>query len=76
VVTATALSRLGQARPGQEVRFRKVSVPEAVDGYRSQRRSIALLRSRVANAFASLRIPTHTDTTSTQHHSVPQMESA
>ncbi len=76
VVTATALSQLGQARPGQEVRFRKVTVSDAVDAYRTQRRSIDLLRSRVANAFASLRIPLHTETTSAQHSSVPQMESA
>ncbi|WP_330254886.1 biotin-dependent carboxyltransferase family protein [Nocardia sp. NBC_00565] len=60
VVTATGLSRLGQARPGQRVRFRRVTVPDAVRRYRAQQAAIDRLRARVATAFDSLRIPVHT----------------
>ena len=59
VVTATSLSRLGQARPGQQVRFRRTTIPEAVRNYREQQSSIDRLRSRVATAFDNLHIPTH-----------------
>ena len=59
VVTATSLSRLGQARPGQQVRFRRTTIADAVRNYREQQSSIDRLRSRVANAFASSDQPSH-----------------
>jgi 5-oxoprolinase (ATP-hydrolysing) subunit C len=59
VVTATSLSPLGQARPGQQVRFRRITIPEAVRKYREQRSAIDRLRCRVATAFDNLQIPTH-----------------
>ena len=59
VVTATALSRLGQARPGQRVRFNRITIDEAVRRYREQQAAIDRLRDRVATAFHSLHIPTH-----------------
>ncbi len=62
VVTAVGLSRLGQARPGQRVRFRRVTVSGAVRRYREQQASIDRLRTRVAAAFDSLHIPRHTPT--------------
>jgi biotin-dependent carboxylase-like uncharacterized protein len=61
VVTATGLSRLGQARPGQQVRFRKITIPEAVRNYREQQSAIDRLRDRVTTAFHSIHIPTHTE---------------
>ncbi|WP_433172270.1 biotin-dependent carboxyltransferase family protein [Actinoallomurus sp. CA-150999] len=57
VVTSTGLSALGQARPGQSVRFRRRTVAEAVAAYRSQRADIDDLRIRVRRVFDSLRIP-------------------
>ncbi|WP_327118637.1 biotin-dependent carboxyltransferase family protein [Nocardia sp. NBC_01730] len=60
VVTTTSLSQLGQARPGQRVRFQRVTVSDAVRRYREQQASIDRLRARVAIAFDSLRIPIHT----------------
>ena len=68
VVTATGLSELGQARPGQRVRFRRVTISEAVQRYRRQRASIDSLRTRVAAAFHSLRIPLHTELPSSPAH--------
>ncbi|MEV2221247.1 allophanate hydrolase [Nocardia vinacea] len=62
VVTATGLSQLGQARPGQRVRFRHIGIPDAVRRYRAQQAAIDRLRTRVANAYDCLRIPVHTDT--------------
>lgn len=57
VVTATSLSALGQARPGQTVRFRRRTVAEAVAAYRAQRTAIDSLRDRVAAVFDALHIP-------------------
>ena len=57
VVTATSLSSLGQARPGQTVRFRRRTVAEAVAAYRAERNIIGALRRRVATVFHALRIP-------------------
>jgi 5-oxoprolinase (ATP-hydrolysing) subunit C len=57
VVTSTGLSALGQARPGQSVRFRRRTVAEAVAAYRSQRADIDDLRIRVRRVFDSLHIP-------------------
>ena len=57
VVTATGLSALGQARPGQAVRFRRRTVAEAVAAYRAQHDVINALRTRVAAVFDALNIP-------------------
>jgi biotin-dependent carboxylase-like uncharacterized protein len=57
VVTATSLSPLGQARPGQTIRFRHRTVAEAVTAYRVERDTIRALRARVTAVFESLRIP-------------------
>jgi biotin-dependent carboxylase-like uncharacterized protein len=57
VVTSTGLSALGQARPGQSIRFRRRTVAEAVAAYRSQRADIDALRIRVRTVFDALRIP-------------------
>lgn len=57
VVTSTGLSALGQARPGQAVRFRRRTVAEAVAAYRLQRAGIDALRARVRTVFDALRIP-------------------
>ncbi|WP_280397394.1 biotin-dependent carboxyltransferase family protein [Nocardia carnea] len=59
VVTAVGLSRLGQVRPGQRVLFRHVTIADAVRRYRAQQAAIERLRTRVAAAFAELRIPVH-----------------
>jgi biotin-dependent carboxylase-like uncharacterized protein len=61
VVTATGLSRLGQAGPGDQVRFRRVTVEAAVVHYRDQQRRLEQLRDRVRNVFAAQYIPTHFD---------------
>lgn len=57
VVTATSLSALGQARPGQAIRFRRRTVAEAVAAYRAERNVINALRTRVAAVFDALKIP-------------------
>lgn len=57
VVTTTGLSALGQARPGQVVRFRRSSVTEAVARHRIERSAITALRERVATVFKALHIP-------------------
>ncbi|TPQ21534.1 biotin-dependent carboxyltransferase family protein [Streptomyces sporangiiformans] len=57
VVTATGLSALGQAGPGQAVRFRHRTIAEAVTAYRSQRNAVNALKARVRSAFEALRIP-------------------
>lgn len=57
VVTSTALSPLGQVRPGQTVRFRRRTVAEAVAAHRAERAVLRTLRERVATIFESLRIP-------------------
>ena len=57
VVTTTGLSRLGQARPGQTVRFRHRALAEAIAAHRSERDNIAALARRVAVVFDSLRLP-------------------
>lgn len=59
VVTATGLSRLGQARPGQSVEFVRVSLAEAVAAARAEQAAIDGLTRRVARLLAAhgLRIP-------------------
>lgn len=61
VVTSVSLSKLGQARPGQRVRFAQVSVEDAVASHREQQRSIAALAVRVADVMEArgLRAPTY-----------------
>lgn len=59
VVTAVGQSRLGQVRPGQRVIFRHVTIADAVRRYREQQTALERLRTRVAAAFAELRIPVH-----------------
>ena len=57
VVTGTGLSGLGQARPGQAVRFRRRTVADAVVAFRAQRTAIDALRNRVTSVFAALQLP-------------------
>ncbi|MGW2884970.1 5-oxoprolinase subunit C family protein [Streptomyces griseoruber] len=61
VVTATGLSALGQARPGQTLRFRHRTLAQAVIAHRAQRLAIDALRTRVRTAFGTLRIPVPAD---------------
>ena len=76
VVTAVGLSRLGQARPGDRVRFRRVSRAAAVAAHRCQRAHLADVRARVAVAFAGVGIPLHvtTYTPLTSAPSVPELK--
>ncbi|MDI9897142.1 allophanate hydrolase [Rhodococcus sp. IEGM 1381] len=60
VVTTIGLDRLGQARPGDRIRFTRVSVAGAVDAHRARQRSLDRLRTRVRTVFAELGIPNHT----------------
>ncbi|MFG3024601.1 biotin-dependent carboxyltransferase family protein [Streptomyces sp. NPDC048254] len=57
VVTSTGLDALGQARPGQAVRFRRRTVAEAVAAYRLQRAGVEALKTRVRTVFDAHRIP-------------------
>lgn len=59
VVTATGLSRLGQARPGQSVEFVRVSLAEAVAAARAEQAAVDGLSGRVARLMSAhdLRIP-------------------
>ena len=57
VVTATGLSALGQVRPGQNIRFRRRSVDQAVTAYRAQRNTLHALRERVRTVFDAVGIP-------------------
>lgn len=57
VVTTTGLSALGQARPGQAVRFRRRTLEDAVSARVAQHHAIRALHGRVATVFAALRIP-------------------
>lgn len=57
VVTSIGLSALGQARPGQTVRFRRREVGDAVASSRAQRATINALRTRVTNVFDALDLP-------------------
>ncbi|MGY4098936.1 5-oxoprolinase subunit C family protein [Nocardia sp. R16R-3T] len=74
VVTATSLSRLGQARPGQRIQFRHISIPDAVRRYRAQQAAIDRLRTRVTRAYRSLRIPLHTNTFHPPRHRLSHLE--
>lgn len=57
VVTTVGLSRLGQARPGDAVRFRPVSTTAAIADLRAQQVHLHQIGTRVRTAFASLGIP-------------------
>jgi 5-oxoprolinase (ATP-hydrolysing) subunit C len=59
VVTSVGLSRLGQARPGDRVRFRRVTCAAAVADYRGQQAHLAEIRARVRTVYSSLGIPLH-----------------
>jgi len=64
VVTSVGLSRLGQARPGDTVRFRHVTCGAAVADYRRQQAHLAEVRARVRTVYSSLGIPLHFTTAS------------
>jgi allophanate hydrolase subunit 2 len=64
VVTSVGLSRLGQARPGDRVRFRLVTRDAAVADYRRQQAHLAEIRARVRTVYTSLGIPLHFTATS------------
>lgn len=53
VVTATGLSRLGQARPGQSVEFVRVPLASAVAAARAEQAAIDALTARVARLMAA-----------------------
>ena len=59
VATSVGLSRLGQARPGDPVRFRHVTCGAAVVDYRRQQAHLAEIRARVQTVYSSLGIPLH-----------------
>jgi biotin-dependent carboxylase-like uncharacterized protein len=59
VVTSVGLSRLGQVRPGDRVRFRHVTCGAAVADYRRQQAHLAEIRARVRAVYTSLGIPLH-----------------
>jgi 5-oxoprolinase (ATP-hydrolysing) subunit C len=59
VVTSVGLSRLGQVRPGDRVRFRHVTCGAAVADYRRQQAHLAEIRARVRTVYTSLGIPLH-----------------
>lgn len=59
VVTSVGLSLLGQARPGDRVRFRHVTCAAAVADYRRQQAHLAEIRARVGTVYSSLNIPLH-----------------
>jgi biotin-dependent carboxylase-like uncharacterized protein len=56
VVTTIGLSRLGQARPGDTVRFRPVSTATAIADLRQQQAHLHEVGTRARTAFASLGI--------------------
>jgi 5-oxoprolinase (ATP-hydrolysing) subunit C len=64
VITGVGLSRLGQARPGDEVRFRRVSCATAIAAYRREQAHLAEIRERVRIVYSSLGIPLHFTTAS------------
>ena len=57
VVTTAGLSPLGQARPGDTIRFRRRTVAEAVAAHRAERAAIRALADRVVAVFESLHLP-------------------
>lgn len=62
VVTTVGLSRLGQARPGDVVRFRPVSTATAIADLRRQQAHVHDVGTRAQAAFASLGIPVQAPT--------------
>ena len=72
VVTSVGLSRLGQARPGDTVRFRHVTCAAAIADYRRQQAHLGEIRTRVQTVYTSLGIPLHfSDTHFTDRHGHP-----
>jgi allophanate hydrolase subunit 2 len=54
VVTSRSLDVLAQARPGDTIRFRKVTVAEATAGHRAAMRELEALRTSVNTVFGLL----------------------
>lgn len=57
--TKASLPMLGQARPGQRMRFRWVSQEEAVESQHESQRRLSLLESRVQSLFSAIDLPHH-----------------
>lgn len=55
-----SLPRLGQARPGQKMRFRWVSQQQAVEHYREEQGALLALEERVGRLFAAVGLPLQT----------------
>lgn len=55
--TKGSLPRLGQARPGQKMRFRWVSQEQAVEHYREEQNALLVLEERVGKLFAAVGLP-------------------
>lgn len=55
--TKASLPRLGQARPGQTMRFNWVSQQQAVNAYRDEQNAVAALEERVAKLFTAVGLP-------------------
>ncbi|MFE7423117.1 biotin-dependent carboxyltransferase family protein [Rhodococcus sp. NPDC057529] len=60
VATSTALSRLGQVRPGQTITFRQQTIDEAVAARRAEAVALTELHHRVKIAFGTVGIPVKT----------------
>jgi allophanate hydrolase subunit 2 len=54
VVTSSSLDTLAQTRPGQRVRFRRVSAVDAAARARADRVELEALRLRVQSVFTAL----------------------
>ncbi|WP_460797097.1 5-oxoprolinase subunit C family protein [Microbacterium sp. GXF0217] len=57
VVTSYSLDVLAQIRPGQQLRFRRISAADAAARVRADRASLDALRSRTESVFAALEAP-------------------
>lgn len=62
VVTSASLDALAQVRPGERVRFRRVSDADAAARARRDRAARDALRLRVRSVFAALDVPPQTST--------------
>lgn len=57
VTTATALSRLGQVRPGQSITFQRRTIDEAIASRRAEAVALTELHHRTYAAFTAVGIP-------------------
>lgn len=57
VAATSSLPMLGQASPGRKMTFRWISNTRAVEQYREQQRSLAVLEDRVHSLFAAVGLP-------------------